>query len=39
MPTQEIPREGWSEFFRGFNGAHQGRLAAVEVFGSEWGTG
>lgn len=37
MPTQEIPREGWSEFFRGFNSAHHGWLATIEVFGSEFG--
>lgn len=37
MPTQEIPREGWSEFFRGFTCAHQGWLATIEVFDSDFG--
>jgi Family of unknown function (DUF5335) len=37
MPTQEISREAWPEFFHGFSSAHQGGLATVEVFGSEFG--
>jgi hypothetical protein len=37
MSTQEISREGWKEFFHGFSSAHQGWLATIEVFGSEFG--
>lgn len=37
MPTQEISREAWTEFFHGFSSAHQGWLATIEVFGSEFG--
>ena len=37
MPTQEISREAWPEFFHGFSSAHEGWLATIEVFGSEFG--
>ena len=37
MPTQEISREAWSEFFHGFSIAHKGWVATIEVFGSELG--
>ena len=37
MPTQEISRKAWPEFFHGFSSAHQGWLATIEVFGSEFG--
>jgi hypothetical protein len=37
MPTQEIAREAWSEFFHGFSSSHRGWLASVEVFDVELG--
>jgi Family of unknown function (DUF5335) len=37
MPTQEIFRKDWVEFFHNFSRAHQGWLATVEVFGSDFG--
>jgi hypothetical protein len=37
MPTQEIPREEWSNFFDSFNRQHEGWLASLEVFGPEIG--
>lgn len=37
MPTQEISRSNWPEFFHGFTRGHQGWLATIEVFGSEIG--
>ena len=37
MPTQEIPREHWAEFFHGFSRAHQGWFATVEILGREIG--
>jgi hypothetical protein len=37
MPTQEIPREDWSNFFDVFSRQHEGWLASLEVFGPEVG--
>ena len=37
MPTQEIPREDWSNFFDVFSRQHEGWLATLEVFGPEVG--
>lgn len=37
MPTSDIPRENWEDFFRRFNNAHQGWLATVEVLGTDIG--
>ncbi len=37
MPTQEIPREEWPDFFCGFSHAHEGWFATVEVLGPEIG--
>ena len=32
MPTQEIPREDWNNFFDAFSRQHEGWLATLEVF-------
>jgi hypothetical protein len=37
MPTQEISRNDWTEFFHGFSSSHQGWLASIEVLGSDVG--
>src|SRR5712664_3846445 len=37
MPTQEIPREDWSNFFDVFSRQHEGWLVTLEVFGPEVG--
>jgi Family of unknown function (DUF5335) len=37
MPTQEIPREQWSNFFDSFNRQHEGWLATLEVFATDSG--
>jgi hypothetical protein len=37
MPTQEIPREDWSNFFDVFSRQHEGWLATLEVFGPDVG--
>jgi hypothetical protein len=37
MPTQEISREDWSNFFDLFSRQHEGWLATLEVFGPEVG--
>jgi hypothetical protein len=35
MPTQEIPREQWTNFFNSFNRQHEGWLATLEVFATD----
>ena len=37
MPTQEIPREDWSNFFKVFSRQHEGWLATLEIFGPDVG--
>jgi hypothetical protein len=37
MPTQEIPREQWNNFFDSFNRQHEGWLATLEVFATDAG--
>ena len=37
MPTQEIPRKEWNNFFDSFSRQHEGWLATLEVFGGEIG--
>ena len=37
MPTQEIPREDWNNFFDVFSRQHEGWLATLEIFGPEVG--
>ncbi len=37
MPTQEIPRDEWNNFFDVFSRQHEGWLATLEVFGPEIG--
>jgi hypothetical protein len=37
MPTQEIPREQWTNFFNSFNRQHEGWLATLEVFATDAG--
>jgi hypothetical protein len=37
MPTQEIPREQWSNFFDGFSRQHEGWLATLEIFETDFG--
>jgi hypothetical protein len=37
MPTQEIPRTEWNNFFDGFSRQHEGWLATLEVFAPEIG--
>jgi hypothetical protein len=37
MPTQEIPRTEWNNFFDGFSRQHEGWLATLEVFSPEIG--
>ena len=37
MPTQEIPREQWNNFFNSFNRQHEGWLATLEVFATDTG--
>jgi len=37
MPTQEISREDWNNFFDAFSRQHEGWLATLEVFGSDVG--
>src|SRR5258707_5830329 len=37
MPTQEIPREDWNNFFDVFSRQHEGWLASLEVFRPEVG--
>jgi len=37
MPTKEIPREEWSNFFDVFSRQHEGWLATLEIFGPEVG--
>ena len=37
MPTQEIPRDEWDNFFYVFSQQHEGWLATLEVFGPEIG--
>jgi hypothetical protein len=37
MPTREIPREQWNNFFDSFNRQHEGWLATLEVFAPEIG--
>ncbi len=37
MPTQEIPRKEWNNFFDTFSRQHEGWLATLEVFGPEIG--
>ena len=38
MPTQEIPRQEWNNFFDSFSRQHEGWLATLEIFGPEIGT-
>ncbi len=37
MPTQEIPREDWSNFFNVFSRQHEGWLATLEIFAPDVG--
>lgn len=37
MPTQEIPREQWNNFFNLFSRQHEGWLATLEVFATDAG--
>lgn len=37
MPTQEIPREEWNNFFDAFSRQHKGWLATLEVFAPDIG--
>jgi hypothetical protein len=37
MPTQEIARDEWPDFFDSFSRRHQGWIVAVEVFGTDIG--
>jgi len=37
MPTQEIPRHEWNNFFDSFSRQHEGWLATLEVLGLEIG--
>jgi hypothetical protein len=37
MPTQEIPREAWNDFFDVFSRQHEGWLATLEIFGPDLG--
>ena len=37
MPTQEIPREDWNNFFDVFSRQHEGWLATLEIFASDVG--
>lgn len=37
MPTQEIPREDWNNFFDAFSREHEGWLATLEVFAPDIG--
>ncbi len=37
MPTQEIPRKEWNNFFNTFSRQHEGWLATLEIFGPELG--
>ena len=37
MPTQEIPREQWNNFFDSFSRQHEGWLATLEVFATDTG--
>jgi hypothetical protein len=37
MPTQEIPREQWNDFFDSFSRQHEGWLATLEVFATDAG--
>jgi hypothetical protein len=37
MPTQEIPREQWNNFFNSFSRQHEGWLATIEVFATDSG--
>jgi len=37
MPTQEIPREDWNDFFDVFSRQHEGWLATLEVFATHVG--
>jgi hypothetical protein len=37
MPTLEIPRSQWTDFFKGFSREHEGRLVTLEVLGRDLG--
>ncbi|PYS86640.1 MAG: hypothetical protein DMF70_01920, partial [Acidobacteria bacterium] len=37
MPTQEIPRQDWNNFFDGFSRQHEGWLATLEIFAPDVG--
>jgi len=37
MPTQEIPREDWPNFFDVFSRQHEGWLATLEIFAPDVG--
>jgi hypothetical protein len=37
MPTQEIPRNDWNNFFNVFSRQHEGWLATLEVFAPDIG--
>jgi len=37
MKTKEIPKSEWPEFFDNFSRQHEGRLATLEILGSEIG--
>jgi Family of unknown function (DUF5335) len=35
MPTREIPRDSWTDYFDDFSRRHEGWIATVEVMGDE----
>lgn len=37
MPTRQIPRDDWTQFFDSFSRQHDGWLTTVEVLGAEIG--
>ena len=37
MPTREIPRDEWVEFFDNFSNRHQGWLVTIEMLGADLG--
>ncbi len=37
MPTREIPRSEWREFFDSFSTEHEGWLTSIEITGSDIG--
>ena len=37
MKTKEIPKNEWPKFFDAFSRQHEGWLATIEIFGTEFG--